>query len=1521
MLTPKTPKTPPSSPLASFHPAVSAWFERRLGAPTEVQALAWPEIRAGRSVLVAAPTGSGKTLAAFLAAIDDLVRRGLEDGLADETEVLYVSPLKALSNDVEKNLAEPLAGIRAELAGMELPDVEIRTMLRTGDTPAKTRNAMIRRPPHLLVTTPESLYILLTAESGRRMLSTVRTVIVDEIHAVAGSKRGSHLALSLARLESLVEENGGSLSRIGLSATQKPIEEIGRFLAGRDANDLPRPVSIVDVGRKRRIDAEVTLPGSPLQAVMSGEVWEEVYDLLADRIRSHRTTLLFANTRRLAERVARHLETRLGQERVASHHGSLSRERRLGVEDRLKRGELAALVATSSLELGIDIGAVDLVCQLGSTRAISTLLQRAGRSGHQVGGTPKVRIFPTTLGELVEAAALLDALRRGELDRVIIPQAPLDILAQQIVAEVAGGERGLDDLFALVRRAEPYRSLSREDYDAVVDSLADGFATTGGRRGAHLHLDPVHGMLRPRRGARLAAITSGGAIPDTADYAVLLEPAGTPIGTVHEDFAVESLQGDVFQLGNASWRILKVEPGKVRVEDARGAAPTIPFWIGEAAGRTDELSAAVARLYSEVEKRLESGGPEGPTAGLVAAIAWLEEEVGLGPEAARELAEHLATARASLGALPTGDTLVAERFFDEAGDQHLVIHSPYGSRLNRAWGLSLRKRFCQSFNFELQAAADEDSIVLSLGPTHSFPLDDAFDFLHSGTVRGVLEQAVLDSPLFPVRWRWNATRSLAVLRFRGGRRTPAPLLRQQAEDLAAVAFPDQLACLENIVGEREIPDHPLVRQTLVDCLEEAMDIGGLEALLRRLERGELRRVARDLSEPSPLAAQILAARPYSFLDDAPLEERRTQAVRSRRWLDPKTASDLGALDLEAIERVRAEAWPDPRDAEELNDALATIGFLSEAEGRACRWEPLFDALAASRRAAVLRGAKNRPLWVAAERLPDLLAVVENPEPAPAIEAPPRVKAPESPEAARVSLLRGRLSALGPVTVDALGAPLGMAAGDTAAALAALENEGIAMRGRFTPGTDAEEWCDRRLLARIHRATIERLRREIEPVSASELLRFLIPWQRAAPSTRARGAEGLAAVLAQLEGFEAPAGAWESEILPARVEGYDPAWLDALCFSGRLLWRRASPPALSASSTGSAAKPRATGRGGPVRATPIAFFARDTASVWEPQLAVFGAGGPEEIESLSNEAQTVYAALERRGASFSPDLVRATGLLPSRVDAALGELVARGLAAADGFAGLRSLNGPADSRIAAAAKRRNGHGYALGTGPLGAAGRWALLSPAESAGFGPSAHPPEDAAAEIAARTLLARYGVVLRKILERESLAPPWRSLLRALHRLEARGEIRGGRFVAGFSGEQFALPEAVGQLRRMRREEPAGALVAISAADPLNLAGILTPGERISAVAGQRILLRDGLPIAHLAGREVRHLPDARIDPAEAWRIEDALRRPSATRGAAVGPGGIAASAARGARGPRTVAPSAKAKAATSTAEAHTPP
>jgi len=1435
-----------------FHPAVASWFEKRFGAPTAPQAGAWPAIRAGRHTLIAAPTGSGKTLAAFLAAIDDLVRRALlGDGLPDATQIVYVSPLKALSNDIEKNLEEPLAGIRRELAAMGLPDVAIRTQVRTGDTPAAARAAMLKKPPHILVTTPESLFILLTSEGGRGLLKTTRTVIVDEIHAVADDKRGSHLSLSLERLAALSQREGSSLVRVGLSATQKPIEEVARFLVGTaavEADGQPRCV-IVDAGHGRRLDLKVEVPpSSPLEAVMPMEVWSEVYDRLAELIREHETTLVFTNTRRLAERVTRHLAERLGPERVTSHHGSLSKEQRLESERRLKAGELSALVATASLELGIDIGSVDLVCQLGSTRSIATLLQRVGRSGHHLGGLPKGRLFPLTRDELIECAALVDAVRRGELDRLIIPERPLDILSQHIVAAVAAEEWGEDNLFGLVRRAWPFRDLARKDFDAVVEMLSTGFSTRRGRRSAYLHHDAVNGVLRARKGARLTAMTSGGAIPDLADYQVVLQPAGAVIGSVHEDFAVESLSGDVFQLGNASWRIIKVEQGRVLVEDGKGSPPNIPFWLGEAPARTEELSIAVARLREEVERRLKEGS-------RAAALEWLEADLGLPPAGAAQIVDYLAASLAALGTLPSRDTVIAERFFDEAGDMHLVVHSPFGSRLNRAWGLALRKRFCQTFNFELQAAATEDAIVLSLGPTHSFPLEDAFRFLHSNTVRGVLTQAVLDAPLFGVRWRWNAGRALAIPRQRGGRRLPAPLMRQQAEDLIAVVFPDQLACLENIVGEREVPDHPLVEQTLRDCLEEAMDIEGLERLLRRMEAGELELIARDVVEPSPLAHEILKAQPYAFLDDAPLEERRTQAVSLRRWLDPETASDLGALDAEAIARVREEAWPEAETADELHDALLTLGFVTVEEGARSGWERLFGTLAEARRATVLwvpEGGSR--LWVAAERLVQLRAMLPTAELEPEIAAPERFAREWTPEAAAVEVVRGRLEGVGPTTAVQLAVSAGLKPSRMEAALAALEAEGFVFRGRFTPGGEGEEWCERRLLARIHRYTLDRLRREIEPVSQADFLRFLTVWQRVDPDSRAEGPESLHALLEQLEGFEAAASAWEGEILPARMKEYDPSWLDALCLAGRWVWGRATSP-----------EPTGARRSGPVRSTPISLLSRSNVPLWRE---IAPAPDPQILE-LSPNARSVYDLLRDCGASFFGEIARAAGLLHTQLEMAVAELVAWGLVTADSFTGLRALLVPAHKRpaIDRSGLRHRGSVSMFG---MENAGRWSLLHPAPLLGE-PSI---SSDAVETVAWTLLRRYGVVFRRLLERETLLPPWRDLLRVFRRLEARGEIRGGRFVDGFSGEQYALTEAVGRLRALRKEPRRGILVSVSAADPLNLLGIATPGDRLPALAGNRLLYRDGLPIAVQEGREPRFLVD--LDTAAKWQAQNALTRRS---------------------------------------------
>ncbi|MBV8341343.1 MAG: DEAD/DEAH box helicase, partial [Gammaproteobacteria bacterium] len=1341
-----------------------------------------------------------------LAVIDELVSRGVAaGGLTDETTVVYVSPLKALSNDIHRNLEAPLAGIRAELELLGLPPLDIRTFVRTGDTPQHERTASVRRPPHIVVTTPESLYILMGSESGRRMLSSVRTVIVDEIHAMVASKRGAHLALTLERLEAL---SGRKLTRIGLSATQKPIAEVARFLVGCGnlRADGSAACTIVDTGHVRERDLQLEIPPAPLEAVMSGEVWTEVYDRLAELVTEHRTTLVFVNTRRQAERVARHLTERLPSGQVTAHHGSMAKESRLDAEARLKRGELRALVATASLELGIDSGEVDLVCQLGSPRSIAAFLQRVGRSGHTVGGMPKGRLFPLSRDDLVECAALLLAVRRGELDRLSLPAQPLDVLAQQIVAEVAAREWAVDALYALLCRAWPYRELARAEFDEVVAMLAEGYSTRRGRHGALIHHDAVNGRVKGRRAARLTAITSGGTIPDTADYQVILEPQAQFVGTVNEDFAVESLQGDIFQLGNVSYRILRVEQGRIRVEDARGEPPSIPFWLGEAPGRSDELSASVSRLRADLERQLD--------AGIDSATAWLIEESGITAPAAAQLVNYLAAARAALGAVPTQQTLVFERFFDEAGGMQLVIHSPFGSRINRAWGLSLRKRFCRSFNFELQAAATEDTIVLSLTTAHSFELADVARYLHSNSVRALLIQALCAAPMFPVRWRWTATIALALPRFRGGKKVPAPLARMAAEDLLAAIFPDQVACAENLPGEIEVPDHPLVRQALRDCLEDAMDADGLERLLRALECGSIRVIARDLTEPSPLALEVLSARPYAYLDDAPLEERRTQAVMSRRWLDPQSAADIGQLDLEAIRRVREEAWPDATNADELHDALLWLSCLTEAEAAAGPgWPELLAELTGQRRVTQLDAGAVR-LWVSAERLPLFQAVYPGAPGVPQVVTPAAQRREWNLEAALIEIVRGRLEGSGPQSAVAIASALGLPVAHVDAALAALQAEGFAMRGAFTPpGSIANEWCERRLLARIHRYTVKRLRAEIEPIEARDLLRFLFEWQRVTPTGRMEGPDAVGAILAQLEGFEAPASAWETEILPSRISEYEPAWLDEQCLAGRFLWTRL------------AARRSDPERGAaPVRATPIVLLARRNLRLWSTLSSA------TDAVHLSANAQRLAEYLARHGASFF-DEITAGGLLPAQAEEALAELVALGLVSSDSFAGLRALLVPQDRRRPAAGGRRRRRIALFG---MDAAGRWsrtvrpqALPDPG-SADAQAAARALADETIEHVVRTLLRRWGVVFWRLLAREAdWLPPWRDLLRCCRRLEARGEIRGGRFVASVTGEQYAAPEAIGLLREARRKPREGHYVSLSGSDPLNLFGIITPGAR----------------------------------------------------------------------------------------------
>jgi ATP-dependent Lhr-like helicase len=1407
------------------HPLVREWFTERFGTATEPQEQGWPHILAGKTTLISAPTGSGKTFSAFLACIDKLVRKAVSGKLADETEVVYVSPLKALSNDIQKNLDGPLSEIVALAEKQGIAMAEIRTAVRTGDTPMPERQAMLRKPPHIMVTTPESLYILVTAEKSRKMLRTVETVIVDEIHAVADDKRGAHLSLTLERLDKLAMRVP---NRIGLSATQKPIELVAQFLAG--SNKIT-PI-IVNVGHKRQLDIAVEVPASPLGPIASSVHWDEHFDRLVELINQHRSTLVFVNTRKQAERVAMHLGQKLGEDSVATHHGSLSRKIRLAAEKKLKNGEIKALVATASLELGIDIGFVDLVCQISSPRAIATALQRIGRAGHWRGAIPKGRLFALTLDELVECAALVRAIRIGDLDELEIPECSMDILAQQIVAMCAAEEWHYDDLYDTVRNAFPYRNLTRDDFDKVIIMLSEGISAKRGRYGSYLLYDRVNNVLKGRRGARLAAITCGGAIPESNLFQVVAEPDALVVGTLDEDFAIESNIGDVILLGNTSWRVRRVHSNaaRVSVEDAHGAAPTIPFWIGEAPARTAELSQYVAdvrQTICDMTKSVPLDFRSRPrTDDVKNAVAWLVEECGVDDIGAEEIVEYIVQGRTVLGTVPTKDLVIAERFFDESGGMQLVIHAPFGGRINKAWGLALRKKFCRSFDFELQAAATDNGLNIALAEQHSFPLADVFYYLSPETLRQTLEQAVLASPYWGTRWRWDATRSLALLRFMGGKKVPPNLLRMRSDDLMAAVFPAAAACQDNQTGDIELPDHPLVNEVMKDVLTEALDIEGLNDVISRIANGTIKCLAVDTPIPSVFSHEIVNSSPNAYLDDAPLEERRARAVEMRRMLPEAVVREVGQLDGRAISTVMEEIWPDVRDADELQDFMHTV--IALPEDLTClpyfqpqiRWHQMFAELQSKKRAE--RATINdRVFWVSAERAKWFQQIFPD---AKFQSALPEVKISDlSTEEAVVSLVRGWLNHLGPVSVEDLEKIFSLPSRALEIALLQLESQGNILRGSFTgrlkgpatPEAKDWEWCDRRVLARIHQLTLSTLRKQIEPVTAAVFVRWLAHWQHVAPGTQLVGERGTLEVLRQLQGFEIPANAWERQILARRISDYDPTVLDRLCLTGAVGWGRLSPhPALLGEGAEIETNGRSIKRVMPTSVAPITIFVRNDAD-WmtshHPELEAANNG------IFSHAAGTIKNFLQQRGASFFPDIVRGTNLLKSEVESGLWELVAAGLVTADGFDNLRALIDP---------HRRSGMGTAKRMRPRDSAGRWALLYT--------DAVNDRSKLVEATCRMLLHRYGVVFRDVLARESIVPKWRELLHALRLMEDRGEIRGGRFVSGFLGEQFALPESLESLRSFRNRQPMNRNLTLSATDPLNLIGIIVPGDKIPAVSNK---------------------------------------------------------------------------------------
>ena len=1384
--------------LRDFASATRAWFEASFRAPTPAQAKGWPAIASGDHTLIHAPTGSGKTLAAFLWTLDRLLTEPLPSRQS-RCRVLYVSPLKALAHDVDRNLRAPLAGIRhaaQRLGGGSLP--ELTTFLRTGDTPPEDRRRMERYPPDILITTPESLYLMLTS-SVRSALRAVRWVIVDEVHAVAGSKRGAHLALSLERLEEVTEQQP---QRIGLSATQRPLETIARFLGGGEVEGedwKPRPVSIIDAPRDRPLDIGIVVPvenmdepaePDPLDpnAASARSIWPAVYPRLLEQIQAHRSTLVFANSRRLAERICAELNNLAGSAIARAHHGSVAREHRLEIEEALKRGELKAVVATSTLELGIDMGEVDLVLQVEAPTSVASGLQRVGRSGHQVGGVSRARIFPKYRGDLLVAAVVAQQMAEGRVEETDMPSHPLDVLAQQLVAHVVSSERTADQLYAMVRRAAPYAELSRRVFEETLDMLAgrypsDLFAELRPR----LVWDRSSGLVATRPGARQLAVTNPGTIPDRGLYRVSL-PDGSRVGELDEEMVYESRQGDVFLLGSTAWRIADISHDTVEVVPAPGEPARMPFWHGDMSGRPLETGKAVGRFIREISA-LESAEAEGV----------LREVYHLDDFAARNLVAYLDEEREATGVLPSDQTLVVERFRDEIGDWRVVLLSPLGARVHAPWAMALQHRLRTRYGVDVDVIWSDDGIAFRF-PDNDDPPDIGDLSLEPEDVEQLLLEHLSDTALFAARFRESASRALLLPRRRPGERTPLWLQRRRSADLLAVA--------------RQFGSFPILLEVYREILQDDFDLPALREVLGDIKARRIRVAQVDTNSPSPFATSLLFSfvAAYLYEGDAPLAERRAAALTLDRELlrellgegdlrdliDPEVVATV-ELELQHLAEIRRVRGPDG-----IHDLLRDLGPLS-TDDIAVRATDVdvpkaLEVLIGQRRVVEVVMAGD-PRWAAIEdvsRLRDALGV----QPPPGV--PHTFLQPvEDP----LGDLVGRYARThGPFTATEAASAIGLPIAVVETVLRALEQAGRITSGVFRPGGQGQEWVDLGVLRRLKRRSLALLRGEIEPVDQTALARFYSAWQ-GVNEEPPRGRDVLWDVVGRLAGLPLPASVLERDVLSSRVR--EPAReLDALMLAGELVW------------VGAGALGPNDGR--------VALYPRSSLSLlW---------AGPDPDVALSDKAEDALRWLRDRGASFFRDIYEGLGGGdPEETLDALWDLVWAGMVTNDTFE-------PARAFVSRRRRKTSSRATLSLRFPPHAQGRWSLTEPLVSTS--PSSTERHAAWAEL----LLERYGVVTRATVNAEGYPGGFSALYPVYSHLEETGRIRRGYFVEGLGGAQFALPGAVDRLRAEAHDH----LVVLAATDPANPYGSVLAWPEVGDVrlardAGAYVLLRGGELVGYL--------------------------------------------------------------------------